>query len=188
MSQHRLRGMEKDAISSILDEAESEIFGFASTTSPSLRALDDQCRILFPEWDRSLATFKSSKEARNEVSVIDFDSKLCRESDPDTSDLVLCDASSRPSICEIETIDGRQASDSSSQESNVMGKIVPSPGKMKRIDKRIEDLKHERVSIRKDIAKVKRQITESQATIEQLKAKFRRSEQIRIKMNKTLGA
>lgn len=32
-----------------------------------------------------------------------------------------------------------------------MGKIVPSPGKMKRIDKRIEDLKHERVSIRKDI-------------------------------------
>ena len=184
MSQHRLRGMEKDAISSILDEAESEIFGFASTASPSLRALDDQCRILFPEWDRSLATFK---EVRNEVSTINFDSKLC-ESDSGTSELVLCDASSRPSICEIETIDGRQASDSSSQESNVMGKIVPSPGKMKRIDKRIEDLKHERVSIRNDIAKVKRQITKSQATIEQLKAKFRRSEQIRIKMNKTLGA
>ena len=59
---------------------------------------------------------------------------------------------------------------------------------MKRVDKRIEDLKHERLSIKKNIAKVKRQISESQAKIEQLKGKFRRSEQIRIKMNKTLGA
>ena len=185
MVKRHVQTSEKDAISSILDEVESELFGDSSGYQTTLQSLDAKCRSLFPDWEQSLTTYKAANTPQNNISHIELDTI-----DPDISDepqeppdLFACDPISRPSICELGD---SQCNDSTCCVDKIR-EIAPTPADLRRVEKKIANLKLERAAIKKDIAKTKREINESQQRIEQLKAKFRRSEQIRLRMTKALS-
>ena len=217
MNRHCLCTAEKEAIHSILDDIEAELFGNHSPYE-SIQALDEHCSSIFPGWNKSRVCQRPVAVPRPQDTETEIGPELetCSvhviEREPgepvNTPVEAEIDALKEDVKFLIDKIGGtlpervpsksnlrvaeEQAipetpSQALIQKTRPGPRIIPTKANVRALEEELVMLQKEHMALKRQRRRVRKELDESQEKITQLKIRYWRSELIRKKMNKSFS-